>query len=66
MTNHTSRGKVAAILCRRDGCTLSEAEERIDEVMQMMADVDYDPEICECIMACELGLEMDYIFDLLF
>lgn len=56
---------IAEILVRRDGVTLDEAKETIREVQALLlADLEEggDPE--ETI-ARELGLEPDYIFDLL-
>ncbi len=35
------------------------------DVRQMMEDCNYDPNECEDIMSCELGLEPDYIMDVL-
>ena len=58
--------KVVEILMRRDNFTQQEAEDRVSEVKQMMNDCGYDPEECTDIMNDELGLEMDYIEDLLF
>ena len=58
--------KVVEILMRRDNFTQQEAEDRVSEVKQMMKDCGYDPEECTDIMNDELGLEMDYIEDLLF
>ena len=57
--------RIAAILCRRDDCTFEEAEQRIAETLRLMDEADYSPCECEDIMQEELGLEMDYIFDLL-
>lgn len=51
---------------RRDNLTQQEAEDRVLEVKQMMEDCNYNPEECVDIMSDELGLEMDYIEDLLF
>ena len=59
-----ARKIIVDILCRRDGCSIEEAEERIDEVMQLMEEANFDPEECEEIMMSELGLEPDYIIDL--
>jgi hypothetical protein len=55
--------KVVEILMRRDGMTREEAEEKVQEVREMI--------VCasvleaEDILIDELGLEMDYIFDLI-
>ena len=57
--------RIASILCRRDDCTPEEAQERIDETLRQMESVNYSPSYCEDIIMEELGLEMDYIFDLL-
>ena len=58
--------RVINILMRRDNLTQQEAEDRVLEVKQMMEDCNYNPEECVAIMSDELGLEMDYIEDLLF
>ena len=57
--------RIVKILMERDGIDEDEAREHIDEVREMMADCDYDPTECELIVAEELGLELDYIFDLI-
>lgn len=57
--------EVVEILMRRDNLTASEAKQEVEEVRQMMADCSYNPAECEEIMADYLGLEMDYIFDIL-
>jgi hypothetical protein len=55
--------RVVEILMRRDGMTREEAEDRVQEVREMI--------VCssvleaEDILIDELGLEMDYIFDLI-
>lgn len=58
--------RVVEILMHRDNLTQQEAEDRVLEVKQMMEDCNYDPEECVVIMGDELGLEMDYIEDILF
>ena len=58
--------RVVEILMRRDNLTQPEAEDRILEVKQIMEDCAYDPEECVDIVQDELGLEMDYIEDILF
>lgn len=58
--------RVVEILMNRDNLTRREAEDRVIEVKQLMEDCNYDPEECVDIMSEELGLEMDYIEDLLF
>ena len=57
--------RIVKILMERDGIDEDEARERVDEVRELMADCDYDPTECELIVAEELGLELDYIFDLI-
>ena len=49
----------------RDEISEEGAKELVEEVREMMADCDYDPTECELIVAEELGLELDYIFDLI-
>ena len=61
----TGRERIAAILCQRDNCTFAEAEELINQTVEEMDACGYDPMECEEIMMSNLGLEMDYIFDLL-
>lgn len=56
---------IVEILCRRDGLSVSEAVKRVNEVREMLADNLYDYDSAEAIVAEELGLEMDYIFDLI-
>jgi hypothetical protein len=61
-----ARKVIKDILCDRDGCSIDDAEERIDETLRRMEEVNFDPDECEEIMAEELGLEPDYIIDLLY
>lgn len=56
--------RVVKILMERDGLTKQEAEERIVEVRSMVEEA--DPFEVDDIVMDELGLEMDYIFDILF
>lgn len=61
--------KVVEILMNRDNMTRKEAEKRVEEVRGMLHEAieynggDYDD--VEEIMYCELGLEMDYVMDLI-
>lgn len=55
--------EVVRILMERDGMTREEAEETLEEVREMLTFA--DPWEAEDIIADELGLEMDYIFDIL-
>ena len=57
--------EIIRVLMERDGLTKEEAEERVEEVREMFEDCEYDSTECELILAEELGLEPDYIFDLL-
>ena len=57
--------RIIKILMERDGLDEDEARELVDEVREMMTDCEYDPTECENIMYEELGLEPDYIFDLI-
>lgn len=57
--------RVAKILCARDGISMEEAIERIEQTREEMAECEYAPFECEDIMMSNLGLEMDYIFDIL-
>ena len=59
--------EVVKILMERDGNTKEEAENRLAECRRLcnecLAADDYEG--VETTIACELGLEMDYIFDIL-
>ena len=57
--------RIIEILCRRDGISVKEAAARVQSVQAALADVNYDYDEVEDIMTNELGLEMDYIMDLL-
>lgn len=57
---------VVEILMKRDGLSQEEAENRIREVRDIMEGCRFDPEECEEIMMDELGLEMDYVIDILY
>ena len=54
-----------AILMRRDGNTLTEARRRILDCHDQMQDCAFDPDLSEQILADCLGLELDYIFDVI-
>ena len=60
--------KVVKILMSRDNMTQEEAEHLLknvrEEIDEVLADGDY--ESVEDIIYTELGLEMDYIFDILY
>ena len=55
--------EIVRILMKRDGLSREEAIERVEEVREMISEA--DPWEAEDIMADELGLEMDYIFDII-
>ncbi len=57
--------RVINILMNRDGCDYDEALARINEAKRLMEQCDYQSYLCEDILMEELGLEMDYIFDIL-
>jgi len=59
---------VKRILMERDGMDEFEAQDLIDEVREELnfAMENNDYELAEDIMYGDLGLEMDYIFDLIF
>ena len=51
--------KLEKILIKRDGLTLEEAKEQIDECREALIDGDFEA------IADYLGLEDDYIFDII-
>lgn len=51
---------------KRDGNTEKEAKARLEEVKDMLVECNYDADETEKIMMEQLGLEMDYIEDILF
>ena len=55
--------RIVEILMNRDGMSREEAEEKVQEVRGMI--VDASAFEVENILIDELGLEMDYIFDLI-
>ena len=57
--------KVVEILMKRDGLSRHEAQERFNEVRDMIQECNFDPFETEDILIEELGLEMDYIFEFL-
>jgi hypothetical protein len=60
--------RIVSILMKRDNMTETEAKDLLatvqTEVQEAVADGDYD--LVEEIIACDLGLEMDYAMDILF
>ena len=64
----TEHERIIDILMRRDGLTLEEARAQVEETVSLINEsVESGGSYCEVedILAGELGLEMDYIFDLL-
>lgn len=58
--------RVVKILMECEGLSREEAEDRLNEVREMLEECNYDPEESEEIISSELGLEPDYIMDVLF
>ena len=58
--------RVVEILMKRDDLSQAEAEELLREVRYMLEECNYDSEESEDIISDELGLELDYIMDILF
>lgn len=56
---------IIEILCRRDGISVREAKQRVEHVQDLLAQSNYGYEEVEDILYTELGLEMDYIHDLI-
>lgn len=59
------KSEVVEILMRRDGLSRREAQDRFNEVRDMIHGCNFDPFETEDILIEELGLEMDYIFEFL-
>lgn len=57
--------RIVEILCRRDGINVKEAAARVKDVQEQLAAVNYDYDEVEDILMSELGLEMDFIYDLI-
>lgn len=57
--------RVVEILMDRDGLTQSEAQSILNEVRAQMDACNYAPIECEEIIMSELGLELDYLFDII-
>lgn len=57
------KNKVVDILMKRDDMSRTEAQERFNEVREMIQECNFDPFETEDILIGELGLEMDYIFE---
>ena len=63
----TGHERIIDILIRRDEITLEEAREQVEETVILINESVESGSYCEVedVLAGELGLEMDYIFDLL-
>lgn len=63
----TGMNRIVSIIMRRDDMTREEAEELVEEARQAMLEVAEEGSLDEAeeIMMDYLGLEMDYIVDLL-
>lgn len=59
------KSEVVEILMKRDGLSRREAQDRFNEVKDMIHGCNFDPFEAEDILIEELGLEMDYIFEFL-
>lgn len=59
------KSEVVEILMKRDGLSRREAQDRFNEVRDMIQECNFDPFETEDILIEELGLEMDYIFEFL-
>ena len=59
--------RLVKVLMNRDGVTKDEAERMVNEVREEILEAVYDGDYNEAedIMLSELGLEMDYIYDIL-
>lgn len=61
-----AQNKIRDILCRHDGISPEEAQALIDQTIEEINDAIDDYEAVADIMMSNLGLEMDYILDLLY
>lgn len=57
--------RVVEILCHRDNISVQEATERVEYVRELLSHYNYDYDEAETLLLEELGLEMDYIMDIL-
>lgn len=58
--------RIIKILIERDGISEDEAIERVQEVKELLEEAEYSLNLCENILANELGLEPDYLLDFFF
>ena len=64
-SNKGKPNKVVDILIRRDGLKRKEAEKKLEECQKLIQDAFKNNRDVEDVIAMELGLESDYIFDIL-
>lgn len=57
--------RVVEILMEREGLQRHDAIDLINEARDAMEDCNYEPYQCEEILADYLGLEPDYMFDII-
>lgn len=59
--------RIETILQNRDNCTVDEAREQVNFAREMISDAIENGDFSEVedIMYGELGLELDYVFDLI-
>lgn len=60
------KNKVVEILMKRDGLTEREAKQLLNETRKMIYNCNGNYDEMEDIVIDQLGLELDYIFDILF
>ena len=62
-----SKSKIIDIIVERDGLTKEEARDLVNETREMIIEAASEGNYTECdqIMADQLGLEPDYIMDIL-
>lgn len=65
MNRGQKMNRIINILMERDGLTEKEAKDQLAEVRKMIEECNYEPVETEEIVSSELGLEMDYIFDII-
>ena len=68
MQMKTGHDRIIAILMERDGLTEEEAREQVEDAVEAINDILENGgsyEEAEDVLLEDLGLEMDYIFDLL-
>ena len=57
--------KIIEILMERDNLTKEHAQQLVEECMLQIEEADYDPAESEIILMENLGLEPDYLLDIL-